>query len=175
MMRTARGRVATSNAYLHFGLTPPARESTPECRFSTSLTRRTVVDNPDAPFAWPIRVYYEDTDAQGVVYYANYFKFMERARTEWIRALGIEQDVLLSEQRRMFVVVDTQAEFRMPAKFNDQTGDGELHSRARASFCHRPGSLSRQSGWRAAVSRHRPCRVYRRRLAAPGQIARHFI
>ena len=41
------------------------------------------------PFVWPIRVYYEDTDAQGLVYFANYFKFMERARTEWIRALGI--------------------------------------------------------------------------------------
>ena len=87
------------------------------------------------PFTWPIRVYYEDTDAQGVVYYANYFKFMERARTEWIRALGIEQDVLLREQRRMFVVVDTQAEFRMPAKFNDQlVVTAALLSRARASF-----------------------------------------
>ena len=88
-----------------------------------------------APFTWPIRVYYEDTDAQGVVYYANYFKFMERARTEWIRALGIEQDVLLREQRKMFVVVDTQAEFRMPAKFNDQlVVTAVLLSRARASF-----------------------------------------
>lgn len=70
-----------------------------------------------------------------MVYYANYFKFMERARTEWIRALGIEQDVLLSEQRRMFVVVDTQADFRIPAKFNDQIlVTASLHSRARASF-----------------------------------------
>lgn len=87
------------------------------------------------PFTWPIRVYYEDTDAQGVVYYANYFKFMERARTEWIRALGIEQDVLLREQRKMFVVVDTQAEFRMPARFNDQLMvTAVLLSRARASF-----------------------------------------
>ena len=89
----------------------------------------------NAPFCWPVRVYCEDTDAQGVVYYANYFKFMERARTEWIRALGIEQDVLLSEQRRMFVVVDTQAEFRMPARFNDElTVTAALASRARASF-----------------------------------------
>lgn len=87
------------------------------------------------PFSWPVRVYYEDTDAQGVVYYANYFKFMERARTEWIRALGIEQDTLLHEQRRMFVVVDTKAEFRIPARFNDQlVVTAGLVSRARASF-----------------------------------------
>jgi len=93
------------------------------------------LDKPDSPFSWPIRVYYEDTDAQGVVYYANYFKFMERARTEWIRSLGIEQDVMLSEQRRMFVVVDTQAEFRSPAKFNDQLlVTASLRSQARASF-----------------------------------------
>ena len=45
-------------------------------------------------FTWPVRVYYEDTDSGGVVYYANYFKFMERARSEWLRAVGYEQDVL---------------------------------------------------------------------------------
>lgn len=73
-----------------------------------------------APFAWPIRVYYEDTDLQGVVYFANYFRYMERARTEWLRALGVEQDRLLREERRYFVVVDTQAQFLKPAKFNDQ-------------------------------------------------------
>jgi acyl-CoA thioester hydrolase len=72
------------------------------------------------PFTWPVRVYYEDSDAQGLVYFANYFKFMERARTEWLRALGIEQDVLLREKRRFFVVVDCQAEFLAPARFNDQ-------------------------------------------------------
>ncbi len=87
------------------------------------------------PFAWPVRVYYEDTDAQAVVYYANYFKFMERARTEWIRSLGIEQDVLLREQRRVFVVVDTTAEFLVPAKFNDELlVTAGLLSRGRASF-----------------------------------------
>lgn len=86
-------------------------------------------------FSWPVRVYFEDSDAQGLVYYANYFKFMERARTEWIRALGIEQDVLLREQRRLFVVVDTEAEFLMPARFNDQLViTAGLLERARASF-----------------------------------------
>lgn len=72
------------------------------------------------PFVWPVRVYYEDSDAQGVVYYANYFKFMERARTEWIRSLGIEQDTMMRKDRRIFVVVDTTAEFVSPARFNDQ-------------------------------------------------------
>lgn len=72
------------------------------------------------PFAWPVRVYYEDTDAQGRVYFANYFKFMERARTEWLRHLGVEQDILLNEERRFFVVVDTQADFLVPARFNDE-------------------------------------------------------
>jgi acyl-CoA thioester hydrolase len=87
------------------------------------------------PFTWPVRVYYEDSDAQGLVYFANYFKFMERARTEWLRALGIEQDVLLREKRRFFVVVDCQAEFLAPARFNDQlVVTASLTGRARASF-----------------------------------------
>ena len=73
-----------------------------------------------APFAWPVRVYYEDTDAQGVVYYANYFRFMERARTEWLRALGVDQLALLNEERQMFVVTETKARFVAPARFNDQ-------------------------------------------------------
>ena len=89
----------------------------------------------NVPFAWPVRVYYEDSDAQGLVYYANYFKFMERARTEWIRALGVEQDVLLREQRRLFVVVETRAEFIQPARFNDRlVVTAALLERARASF-----------------------------------------
>ena len=72
------------------------------------------------PFAWPIRVYYEDTDAQGVVYYANYFRFMERARTEWLRALGVDQLALMKEERRIFVVTESNAKFRVPARFNDE-------------------------------------------------------
>lgn len=71
-------------------------------------------------FEWPVRVYYEDTDAQGVVYYANYFRFMERARTEWLRELDVDQERLLKEERKMFVVVSTRAEFVVPAEFNDE-------------------------------------------------------
>ncbi|MBT8130956.1 MAG: tol-pal system-associated acyl-CoA thioesterase [Gammaproteobacteria bacterium] len=72
------------------------------------------------PFSWPTRVYYEDTDAGGVVYYANYLRFMERARTEWLRARGVEQDVLRAEHGIIFVVVSADVRFRKPAKFNDQ-------------------------------------------------------
>ena len=86
-------------------------------------------------FEWPVRVYYEDTDAQGVVYYANYFRFMERARTEWLRALGVDQESLLRNERRMFVVVSTQAEFVVPAKFNDELiVTARLKNLTRASF-----------------------------------------
>ena len=86
-------------------------------------------------FIWPIRVYYEDTDAQGLVYYANYFRFMERARTEWIRDIGIEQDVLLRDERRCFVVVDIEASFVSPARFNDMiVATARLASHTRASF-----------------------------------------
>ena len=87
------------------------------------------------PFSWPLRVYYEDTDAQGLVYYANYFKFMERARTEWLRSLGVEQDVLLYEERRLFVVIETRCEFMLPAKFNDQiVATAALSDLSRATF-----------------------------------------
>ena len=78
------------------------------------------VSNNAIPFAWLIRVYYEDTDAQGVVYYANYFRFMERGRTEWLRALGVDQVALLNDERRIFVVTETKAEFVAPARFNDE-------------------------------------------------------
>jgi acyl-CoA thioester hydrolase len=70
-------------------------------------------------FTWPVRVYWEDTDAGGIVYYANYMKFMERARTEWLRALGIEQTRLREEHGLIFVVVDLQAHYRRPARYGD--------------------------------------------------------
>jgi acyl-CoA thioester hydrolase len=70
-------------------------------------------------YSWPVRVYYEDTDAAGVVYYANYLKFMERARTEWLRALGFEQTALSHEHGVVFVVRALTIEFLRPALFND--------------------------------------------------------
>ena len=72
------------------------------------------------PFSFRLRVYYEDTDAQGVVYYANYFRFMERARTEWLRAHGVDQTQLRDEAGLVFVVVGTRVKFRVPARFDDE-------------------------------------------------------
>ena len=72
-----------------------------------------------AAFTWPVRVYYEDTDAAGVVFYANYLKFMERARTEWLRALGFEQTMLARDHGVVFVVRALTIEYLLPALFND--------------------------------------------------------
>lgn len=71
-------------------------------------------------FLWTERVYYEDTDAGGVVYYANYLKFMERARTEWLRSFGIEQDELIRSQSVIFAVRSVKLDYRLPARFNDK-------------------------------------------------------
>lgn len=71
-------------------------------------------------FKWLVRVYYEDTDASGVVYYANYLKFMERARTEWLRRLGFEQDALRERDAIVFVVRSLDVEYRRPARFNQR-------------------------------------------------------
>ena len=71
------------------------------------------------PFEWPVRVYYEDTDAAGVVYYANYLKFMERARTEWLRALGFEQTQIAERHGVVFVVRSLEIEYVRASRFND--------------------------------------------------------
>lgn len=71
-------------------------------------------------FLWPIRIYYEDTDFGGVVYYANYLKFMERARTEWLRAEGFEQDELIENENVIFAVRSVQADYLSPARFNEK-------------------------------------------------------
>ena len=71
------------------------------------------------PFTLPIRVYYEDTDAGGVVYYANYLKFCERARTEWLRTFGVSQQALIDEQGLGFVVRSVQADYLAPARLDD--------------------------------------------------------
>lgn len=70
-------------------------------------------------FNWPVRVYYEDTDAGGVVFYANYLKFFERARTEMLRSVGFEQDNLLAEQNLIFVVRSVKVDYLKPARFNE--------------------------------------------------------
>lgn len=70
-------------------------------------------------FRWPLRVYYEDTDAGGIVFYANYLKFFERARTEWLRAAGISQQQLAAEHQCMFVVKNASIDYHAPAKLDD--------------------------------------------------------
>jgi acyl-CoA thioester hydrolase len=71
-------------------------------------------------FVWPVRVYYEDTDSAGVVYYANYLRYFERARTEWLRALGFEQTELAARYNIVFVVRSINVEYLRPARFNDE-------------------------------------------------------
>ena len=71
------------------------------------------------PFSWPVRVYYEDTDRGGVVYHANYLKYLERARTEWLRALGFEQTALAAVHGVVFVVRSISLEYLKPARFDD--------------------------------------------------------
>ena len=71
-------------------------------------------------FEWPVRVYWEDTDAGGIVFYANYLKFFERARTEWLRSLGIGQQALRERTGGMFVVTDAQLRYHSPARLDDE-------------------------------------------------------
>jgi acyl-CoA thioester hydrolase len=86
-------------------------------------------------FNWPVRVYWEDTDAGGVVYYANYLKFMERARSEWLRSFGFEQDALRDESGVVFVVRRVVIDYLAPARFNDQLDVSVgLHEMGRASL-----------------------------------------
>lgn len=72
-----------------------------------------------APFTWQVRVYWEDTDAGGIVFYANYLKFFERARTEWLRARGVEQQRLRENAGGLFVVSATDVRYHRPARLDD--------------------------------------------------------
>ena len=95
------------------------------------------------PFQVPIRIYWEDTDAGGIVFYANYLKFFERARTEWLRALGIEQQALKTEVGGMFVVSETSLKYHRPAQLDDLLSvTAELAEAGRASL------TLRQQAWR---------------------------
>lgn len=78
-----------------------------------------MIDLPAPVFRLPVRVYWEDTDAGGVVFYANYLRFFERARTEWLRSLGYEQERWRRESGVGFVVTDTSVRYRCPARLDD--------------------------------------------------------
>ncbi len=73
-----------------------------------------------ADYTFPVRVYWEDTDAGGVVYYASYLRFLERARTEWLRALGVDQVRMMRDERLQFVVVEANVRYHRPARFDDE-------------------------------------------------------
>ena len=89
-------------------------------------------------FIWPVRVYYEDTDAGGLVYHANYLKYMERARTEWLRSIGYEQDRLLEQDGIVFAVHSLQVGYHRPARFNDALEvSAALANKGRASLIFR--------------------------------------
>jgi acyl-CoA thioester hydrolase len=97
------------------------------------------------PFRHPVRVYWEDTDAGGIVFYANYLKFFERARTEWLRSLGVQQRALRDETGAIFVVSDTQVRFLRPARLDDMLDvTATLREAGRASM-----SITQQA-WRGA-------------------------
>lgn len=136
-----------------------------------------------SPFVWPVRVYWEDTDAGGIVYYANYLKFMERARTEWLRSVGVDQSRLAAEAGLIFIIVAVDIEYRRPARLDDELiVTCEVEAEGRASFAftqeiHRGrhgGELLTRGHTRAACldrEQYRPRSlpdVLRRALAGPG-------
>ncbi|MBA4175063.1 MAG: tol-pal system-associated acyl-CoA thioesterase [Leptothrix sp. (in: Bacteria)] len=98
------------------------------------------------PFRHTLRVYWEDTDAGGVVYYANYLKFFERARTEWLRHLGVSQQALLDATGAIFVVTEAQLRCLAPARLDDSL-DVTVALRHRG-----PASMSlAQQAWRGST------------------------
>jgi len=123
-----------------------------------------------AVFTWPIRVYWEDTDAGGVVYHASYLRFLERARSEWLRAGGIDQSRVRAEYGIVFVVRDLSIQFLQAAKLDDEL-DVELETieRRSASMTFAQRILRRADGAVLATARVRtacvaaadfkPCRI----------------
>ena len=117
-----------------------------------------------AAFKWPVRVYWEDTDAGGIVFYANYLKYFERARTVWLRSLGISQQALRLSSGGMFVVSQTEVRYLRPARLDDellvsaaltQVGRGSLHLQQQARLISDESVLSEATirlGWVDALS-----------------------
>ena len=102
--------------------------------------------DPPAAFRHTLRVYWEDTDAGGVVFYANYLKFFERARTEWLRSLGCGQQALRERSGAIFVVTDTRVRYLAPARLDDLLEVSvELRAAGKASM-----TLAQQA-WRAGT------------------------
>jgi len=100
----------------------------------------------DADFCHPVRIYWEDTDAGGIVFYANYLKFMERARTEWLAALGFGQESLRASGMGMFVVAETRLKYHLSAVLDDR-----LQVTVRLVECGRVSMGFLQGVWRDGV------------------------
>ncbi|MGZ5848061.1 MAG: tol-pal system-associated acyl-CoA thioesterase [Ramlibacter sp.] len=98
-------------------------------------------------FRFPVRIYWEDTDAGGIVFYANYLKFFERARTEWLRSLGVGQHDLKERTGGMFVVSETSVRYLQPARLDDELlVTAELQEAGRASLVIRQRALLQPGG-----------------------------
>ncbi|MEO0720478.1 MAG: tol-pal system-associated acyl-CoA thioesterase, partial [Pseudomonadota bacterium] len=103
---------------------------------------------------FPVRVYYEDTDLAGIVYYANYLRFYERARTEWLRAVGVDQGSLHSEKGLVFVVRRVEVDYLLPAKFDDAlTVTAEVDAVGGASLTMRQAILRGSEALSRAIVR----------------------
>ncbi|MEL6278374.1 MAG: tol-pal system-associated acyl-CoA thioesterase [Pseudomonadota bacterium] len=105
-------------------------------------------------FSFPVRVYYEDTDLAGIVYYANYLRFYERARTEWLRAVGVDQGGLHSEKGLVFAVRRVEVDYLLPAKFDDAlTVTAEVDAVGGASLTMRQAILRGSESLSRAIVR----------------------
>ena len=98
------------------------------------------------PFCFPVRVYWEDTDAGGIVFYANYLKFFERARTEWLRSLGLHQHTLRAQTGGVFVVSETTVKYHRPAQLDDL-----LTITAQVQHLGKASVVFAQQAWRGEV------------------------
>lgn len=107
---------------------------------------------PAADFEWPVRVYWEDTDAGGVVYHARYLHFLERARTEWLRSLGIEQSILAAERGILFAVTAMELRFLAPARLDDELFAGVRLVRRRPASLEFSQHLARRRDNRPILS-----------------------
>jgi acyl-CoA thioester hydrolase len=117
-----------------------------------------------AAFRWCVRVYFEDTDAAGIVYYANYLKYFERCRTEWLRALGIDQRRLAASEHVQFVVTDLAVRYHRPARLDDALAiDASIVEQARSFLVFR--QQARRDGELLASARVKVACVDTGRLA----------
>jgi acyl-CoA thioester hydrolase len=106
-----------------------------------------------SPFDWNIRVYYEDTDTGGVVFYANYLKFFERARTEWLRSFGFQQQHLAETTGAIFVVKNTNVDYLSPARLDDELRLTVVVEKFEMPPCNFPGGLAPAVGGRQCCLR----------------------